>query len=108
MYAVFYGHEEIVKLLIEAGAKLNNKNKEGKTALMIASQRGYKGIVKLLKEAESITKKIKVSSLKGMILNTLNENEIKFPKNYPRSFKRRPTLAEESETFSNNKRKFIK
>jgi len=40
-----------VNRLIEEGADVNAKGKWGDTALMAASQMGYKDIVKLLKEA---------------------------------------------------------
>ena len=37
MYAVWEGREEIVKYLIDLGADVNAKDKEGKTALMLAA-----------------------------------------------------------------------
>jgi len=46
-----YGYTEIVKLLLEAGADVNVKNKDGETALMKASYNGYTEIVKMLIDA---------------------------------------------------------
>jgi len=36
------GHKEVVELLIEKGAKVNAQNKDGRTALMFASERVMK------------------------------------------------------------------
>jgi len=44
-------HQEVVRLLIAAGAKLNIGDKEGVTALQHAKSRGYKAIVKMLEQA---------------------------------------------------------
>jgi ankyrin repeat protein len=45
------GHTEVVKLLLNKGAKANVKNiHDGVTALMKARQNGYKKIVNLLIE----------------------------------------------------------
>ena len=38
-------------MIVEAGAKINMKDKYGKTALSYASQRGHQNIVKILKSA---------------------------------------------------------
>jgi ankyrin repeat protein len=40
---------ETARLLIEHGADKNAKSKDGKTALMIAGESGYREIVELLK-----------------------------------------------------------
>lgn len=39
------GHEEVVKLLLAAGANPNVQVDGGVTALMVASQNGYEGVV---------------------------------------------------------------
>jgi len=44
-------YTDIVKLLIENGADVNVKDKDGMTALMYASEEGYTEIVSLLKNA---------------------------------------------------------
>jgi len=45
------GHLEAVKLLIDAGAKVNAKTSYGFTSLILASEKGYTEIVKLLLDA---------------------------------------------------------
>ena len=45
------GHDEIVKVLIKAGADVNVKNDDGDTALMRAEEKGHDEIVKILKAA---------------------------------------------------------
>jgi ankyrin repeat protein len=47
--AAYVGDGNIVKLLIKHGAKIDAKDSEGKTALMIAEEEGNKEIVQLLK-----------------------------------------------------------
>jgi len=51
MWASMYGHIEVVKLLLEAGADVNAKTIDGDTALKWASDYGHTEIVKLLLEA---------------------------------------------------------
>jgi ankyrin repeat protein len=48
MYAAINNHIEIVKLLINAGASIEQKASDGSTALYLATQFGYPQIVKLL------------------------------------------------------------
>ena len=48
MRASLHGHTKIVRLLLEAGASVNNQNERGETALMFASEYGHTEIVKLL------------------------------------------------------------
>ena len=40
-----------VKALLEAGAEVDARDKEGKTALMRATEKGHADIVQLLKQA---------------------------------------------------------
>lgn len=56
--AAYYGHEDCVKLLIDAGARLDrpNRKKKNRTALMIAALNGQLGCVKLLVKAGANTK----------------------------------------------------
>ncbi|KFY83553.1 hypothetical protein V498_07984, partial [Pseudogymnoascus sp. VKM F-4517 (FW-2822)] len=44
------GHEAVVKLLLEKGAKLESKDKDGRTPLSYAVEKGHEAIVKLLLE----------------------------------------------------------
>ena len=44
------GHIEIVKLLLENGADVNSRTKDGDTALIVASKAGHTNVVKLLLE----------------------------------------------------------
>ncbi len=46
--AVSRGHIEVVKILLANGADINAKDKNGITALNLASENGYKEIVYLL------------------------------------------------------------
>ena len=50
MWASYWGHKDVVELLIEKGADVNAKGKSGLTALMSASLRGHKEIAVLLIE----------------------------------------------------------
>jgi len=49
--AAIAGHAKIVSILIEAGADINTKDKNGTTALMHATNKGYTKIVNILKQA---------------------------------------------------------
>ena len=48
MCASYFGHVEVVKLLLAAGAKKDKINTDGKTALTIATQWGHLEIIQLL------------------------------------------------------------
>jgi len=48
MLASEMGHLEVVKLLLDKGAKVDAKTKSGKTALDIAIQNGHSRIAELL------------------------------------------------------------
>lgn len=50
LIASYYGHTDIVKLLLEREADVNVKNTDGVSALRMASQEGHTDIVKLLLE----------------------------------------------------------
>ena len=49
MLASFNGHINATKLLVEAGANVNLKNKGGQTALSLATLRGQRDIATYLK-----------------------------------------------------------
>ena len=46
MVACYWGHEELVQLLIEAGAGLEDRDEQGSTALIWAVWAGHPGIVR--------------------------------------------------------------
>lgn len=48
MVAAMNGHEEVVKLLIENGAKPELKNSDGKTAMDLASENGHTSLMEIL------------------------------------------------------------
>jgi ankyrin repeat protein len=45
------GHPEVAQLLIEEGADVNAKNKQGNTALKLALRERHPEVVKMLREA---------------------------------------------------------
>jgi ankyrin repeat protein len=51
MWAVWGGQAEVVQALLMAGADVNVKAKDGRTALKIAHVAGHTGMVKLLGQA---------------------------------------------------------
>ena len=54
MSACYLGHKDVVQLLMDhSGIDLNVRDNTGRTALMIASQRGDNDIVHLLKSKSS-------------------------------------------------------
>ena len=48
------GHADTVKMLIEQGADVKAKNKEGKTSLQWARANGHTDVERLLEEAEKL------------------------------------------------------
>jgi hypothetical protein len=48
MGASFYGHTEVVRLLLDKGALLDEKGEHGRTALLLASMNGHTEVVRLL------------------------------------------------------------
>ncbi|KAK2152065.1 hypothetical protein LSH36_340g00013 [Paralvinella palmiformis] len=48
MLAVSHGRQNMVQMLLEAGAKVNMQDEDGSTALMCASEHGHTDIVKML------------------------------------------------------------
>ena len=53
MKASFAGHEEVVRLLLDAGASDDVKTNQGETALILAAQYGETEAARLLLEAEA-------------------------------------------------------
>ena len=49
--AAWSGNEDIVKILIEAGANVNSIDKQGRTSLIAASYMGHYDIVEILLES---------------------------------------------------------
>jgi hypothetical protein len=48
MMASYWGHGDIIKVLVEAGGDVNAQTRDGITALMLASYMGFKDVVKVL------------------------------------------------------------
>ena len=55
VWAAQEGHEQVVDILLKAGANPDIQGQGGWTALMVASKRGHKGIVKALVEGKADT-----------------------------------------------------
>ena len=49
--AARYGHDDICRILISAGANLKSKDRDGKTALQLAIQGNHDDVVRVLKQA---------------------------------------------------------
>ncbi len=62
MWAAYYDRLKTVELLLKAGADPNAKDKQGNTALIVASSRGYPKVAELLLK-------------NGAHLNLKNEND---------------------------------
>lgn len=50
MWAAEGGHTELVKLLMEKGARINAKDRIGRTALSIATEKGHTAVRDLLQQ----------------------------------------------------------
>lgn len=50
MAASYYGHEGIIKILVQNGGQVNDASKDGVTALMLAAYMGWKKVVEILVE----------------------------------------------------------
>lgn len=48
MLAVSHGKKDIVKILLDVGAEINLRDKDGSTALMCAAEHGFMEIAKIL------------------------------------------------------------
>lgn len=55
MFAAWKGHDEIVKLLVAAGANVNARSQTGATSLMYATFGGYENSVRVLLERGAMT-----------------------------------------------------
>jgi hypothetical protein len=53
-YVAFSGHSMVAKRLIEAGAKVDLVDSQGRTALSLAKEKGHEGCVKLLSQAAGL------------------------------------------------------
>ncbi len=49
--AARFGHDDVVRVLLTAGANIKARDKQGKTALMLAVQGGHDDVVRALKQA---------------------------------------------------------
>ena len=54
MLACYYGHLELVQLILSRGADLKLQDNQGRTALLRASESGHVGVVELLKRASAV------------------------------------------------------
>ena len=48
--AAYFGIKDVVKLLLDKGAKLETKDKDDRTPLLYAAANGHEAVVKLLRE----------------------------------------------------------
>lgn len=55
-YAALFGHSMVVKTLIEAGAKADLVDYQGRAPLSLAKEKGYGGCVKLLSQAAGLSR----------------------------------------------------
>ena len=54
MLASYYGHQELVRLILSRGADPNLQDKQGRTALRRARESGHPEVVELLKQAGAV------------------------------------------------------
>jgi ankyrin repeat protein len=50
MLASLNGHTDVVKLLLDRGAKIDLQRSDGATALIVAAQNGHEEVIKILLE----------------------------------------------------------
>ena len=63
MKAALLGYDKTVEMLVRAGAIVNLRNNKGVTALMVTRKLGHHKCVKVLTQAESYPKKIRLEHL---------------------------------------------
>jgi ankyrin repeat protein len=66
MFAAMNGHLDIVRMLLEKGAKVDAINYSGENALMLASSNGHRDVEELLIQAEE----------PGGVLNTIRSGDL--------------------------------
>lgn len=71
MIASDNGHEQVVRILIDAGAYLEAQNEFGKTALKLALDKDHDNIVKILKRAGAGGDWLWISLLYSIILGVV-------------------------------------
>lgn len=71
MIASENGHDQVVRILIDAGANLDDQDEFGKTALKLASTKGHSLIVEMLKEAGARGDWLWISLLFSIILGVV-------------------------------------
>lgn len=100
--AVREKHVEIVKFLIEKGAKLNIKNSRGKTPLDIAERIGLKEIITILKDANNqASEGLKNSPTNNEAKRASTGNSPPTKKNKPSSIERGASGAPQQKRRSN-------
>ena len=77
MRASFWGHKEVVKILLENGADIEAKDESGITVLMQASLQGHEEVVKiLLKKGADIEAKDKYGNTTLMLASGWDHEEV--------------------------------
>ena len=56
MYAAMNGHEQVARVLLEAGAVVGAEDNDGSTALMLAAHNGHEQVARVLLEAGAVAK----------------------------------------------------